>query len=109
MEEASSSPFLQPVRTAIRVCHDSIRTEQAYLQWVRRFIVFHDRRHPQTLGETEVAAFLSDLAVQHEVSPATQNQALNATVFLYKAVLDCPLGELAGIVCAKPCERLRWC
>ena len=106
MDVASSSPFLERVRTAIRVRHDSIRTEQAYLQWVRRFIVFHDRRHPQTLGETEVAAFLSDLAVQREVSPATQNQALNAIVFLYKAVLDRPLGELAGIVRAKPRERL---
>ena len=106
MDVASSSPFLERVRAAIRVRHYSIRTEQAYLQWVRRFIVFHDRRHPQTLGETEVAALLSDLAVQREVSPATQNQALNAIVFLYKAVLDRPLGELAGIVRAKPRERL---
>ena len=103
---ASSSPFLEQVRTAIRVRHYSLRTEQAYLQWVRRFIVFHGRRHPDQLGEAEVAAFLSDLAVRGEVAPATQNQALNALVFLYGVVLQRPLAQIAGIVRAKRHERL---
>lgn len=103
---ASSSPFLERVRAAIRVRRYSIRTEQAYLHWVRRFIVFNDRRHPDSLGEAEVAAFLSHLAVDCAVAPATQNQALNAIVFLYNAVLDRPLGDVAGIVRAKQRERL---
>ena len=103
---ASSSPFLERVRAAIRVRRYSIRTEQAYLHWVRRFIVFNDRRHPDSLGEAEVAAFLSHLAVDRAVAPATQNQALNAIVFLYNAVLDRPLGDVAGIVRAKQRERL---
>lgn len=100
------SPFLERVRAAIRVRHYSLRTEQAYLHWVRRFIVFHGRRDPERLGETEVAAFLSRLAVRREVAPATQNQALNALVFVDRAVLDRPLGETGGIVRAKRCERL---
>ena len=90
--------YLGRVRAAIRVRHYGIRTEQAYLHWVRRFIVFHGRRYPERLGETEVAAFLSHLAVQCEVAMATQNQALNSLVFLYHAVLDRPLGEIGGIV-----------
>lgn len=73
---------------------------------MRRFIVFHGRHYPERLGETEVAAFLSHLAVQCEVAPATQNQALNSLVFLYHAVLDRPLGEIGGIVRAKRRERL---
>ncbi len=103
---ASSSPFLDRVRAAVRVRHYSIRTEEAYLHWVRRFILFHHRRHPETLGESEVAAFLSHLAVEGKVSPGTQNQALNALVFLYKAVLERPLPEISGVVRAKQRERL---
>ncbi len=106
MDVASSSPFLERVRAAIRVRHYSIRTEQAYLQWARRFILFHDKRHPAQLGEPEVAAFLSYLATQREVAPATQNQALNALVFLYQAVLERPLANIGGIVRAKSRERL---
>jgi hypothetical protein len=78
------SPLLEQVRRAIRVRHYSIRTEDAYLQWIKRFILFHDKRHPQTLGEVEVAQFLSFLANEEQVAAATQNQALNALVFLYK-------------------------
>jgi integron integrase len=102
----TSSPFLERVRAAIRVRHYSIRTEQAYLYWVRRFIVFHGRRHPEVMGETDVAAFLSHLAMARNVAPATQNQALNAILFLYSAVLERPLGELGGIARAKQRERL---
>ncbi|MSR13178.1 MAG: integron integrase [Gammaproteobacteria bacterium] len=94
------------MRAAVRVRHYSIRTEQAYLYWVRRFILFHERRHPESMGEIEVAAFLSHLATAANVAPATQNQALNAIAFLYSAVLDRPLGELGGIARAKQRERL---
>jgi integron integrase len=101
-----SSPFLQGVRDAIRVRHFSIRTEDAYVQWVKRFILFHGKRHPADLGEAEVAAFLTYLAVEGQVAPATQNQALNALVFLYRNVLARPLGECTGIVRAKRPPRL---
>ncbi len=101
-----SSPFLRTVRDAIRVRHYSIRTERAYLRWVRQFILFHDKRHPADMGGSEVAAFLTYLAVVRGVAPATQNQALNALVFLYDAVLDRPLGDIRGIVRAKPKEKL---
>src|SRR5512134_3884775 len=92
------SPFLRSVREAIRVRHYSIRTEEAYVHWVKRFVLFHGKRHPAQMGEPEVSAFLSHLAVEGRVAAATQNQALNALVFLYRAVLDRPLGEFAGIV-----------
>ena len=98
---ASSSPFFDRVSAAVRVRHYSIRTEQAYIYWIRRFIHFHHRRHPEQLGEVEVAAFLSHLAVNDQVAPATQNQALNALVFLYDAVLNRPLGDMPGVVRAK--------
>jgi len=98
--------LLDQLRAAIRVRHYSIRTEEAYVQWARRYILFHGKRHPRDLGEAEVAAFLSDLATVGRVAPATQNQALNAQVFLYRAVIDRPLGNIAGIVRAKPRKRL---
>ena len=85
----------------MRVRHYSIRTEQAYLYWLRRFINFHHRRHPDTMGARAAAAFLSDMAVRGQVAPATQNQALNALVFLYDAVLERPLADLGGVVRAK--------
>lgn len=100
------SPFLRSVREVIRKRHFSIRTEQAYVNWIRRFIVFHGKRHPAQLGENEVAAFLSHLAVQGNVAAATQNQALNALVFMYRDVLDRPLGQFVGIVRAKRPQRL---
>ena len=96
-----SSPFLRSVRDAIRVRHYSVRTEDAYLQWIKRFILFHGKRHPSELGEREVAAFLTHLAVEGQVAGSTQNQALNALVFLYRHVVKRPLGEFTGIVRAK--------
>jgi len=69
------SPFLDEVRAAIRVRHYSIRTERAYLGWIRRFIVFHGKRHPRDMGEPEVATFLTHLAVERQVAPATQVRA----------------------------------
>ena len=98
---ATSSPFLDSVRAQIRIRHYSIRTEKAYVDWVKRFILFHGKRHPRDLNEKDVAAFLSHLAVDLHVSPATQNQALNALVFLYRAVIERPLAEVPGIVRAK--------
>lgn len=100
------SPFLDSVREAIRVRHFSIRTEQAYIGWIKRFIHFHGKRHPVDMGAVEVAAFLSHLAVELEVAPATQNQALNALAFLYSHVMARPLGDVPGIVRAKRRTRL---
>jgi integron integrase len=100
------SPFLRTVREAVRVRHYSIRTEEAYVQWVKRFILFHGKRHPAQMGEAEVCAFLTHLAVEGQVAAATQNQALNALVFLYRHVLDRPLGEFPGIVRAKRPPRV---
>ncbi len=100
------SPFLEQVRAAIRVRHYSIRTEDSYLFWVRRFILFHGKRHPRDLGESQVGEFLTHLAVDRRVSTSTQNQALNALVFLYKAVLERPLGEIGGVVRARRARRL---
>ena len=102
----SSSPFLEEVRRAIRVRHYSIRTEEAYVGWIKRFILFHGKRHPRDMGEAEVAGFLSHLAVEGRVAAATQNQALNALVFLYKALLERPLEEIRGVVRAKRPHRL---
>lgn len=101
-----SSPFLNEVIKAVRVRHYSIRTEQAYVGWVKRYILFHGKRHPRDMGVEEVSAFLSHLAMDRNVAASTQNQALNALVFLYKAVLDRPLGELQGVVRAKKPRRL---
>ena len=72
------SPFLDQVRHAIRVRHYSIRTEEAYPGWIKRFILFSGKRHPREMGEAEVGAFLTALAVKGRVAAATQNQALNA-------------------------------
>jgi hypothetical protein len=71
----------------IRARHYSLRTEDTYVQWIKRFILFHDKRHPQTMGAAEVQAFLTDLAVTQHVAASTQNQALSALLFLYKEVL----------------------
>jgi integron integrase len=98
--------LLDRVRDKIRVKHYSIRTEQAYLQWIRRFILFHGKRHPQDMGATEVEAFLSHLAVAGKVSASTQNQAKAALLFLYQAVLEVDLPWLTDIVSAKLPQRL---
>ena len=90
-QERRSPRLLDQVRELIRIRHYSIRTEQAYVQWIRRFILFHDKRHPLELGAGEVTAFLSHLAVKRNVAASTQNQALNAILFLYRDVLKCTL------------------
>ena len=86
---------------ATRRRHYSLRTEQSYVGWVRRFILFHDKRHPKEMGAVEVVAFLSDLAVRGRVSASTQNQALSALLFLYRHVLDRELEGLDTAVRAK--------
>jgi len=87
--------LLDGVRAACRVRHYSRRTERAYAQWVKRFVLFHGKRHPRELGSAEVSEFLSHLALSARVSASTQNQALAALVFLYRHVLDPPAPELA--------------
>ena len=98
--------LLDRVRQAVRMRHYSPRTEQAYIGWIRRFILFHHKRHPKDMGAAEVAAFLSSLATVGHVSAATQNQALSALLFLYVEVLNMQIGDLAGIVRARRPQRL---
>ena len=100
------SPFLESVRRIIRTLHYSIRTEQAYIYWIKHFILFHGKRHPEEMTVVEVGEFLSYLANERYVTASTQNQALNALNFLYTRVLDCPLGELQGVARAKRPKRL---
>jgi len=106
MARTESSPFFRQVRDVIRTRHYSLRTEDTHVHWIRRFIFFHGKRHPRDLGESEVGAFLTHLAVVGRVSPSTQNQALNALVFLYKVVLERPLGDVEGVVRAKAPRRV---
>jgi len=98
--------LLDQVRDRIRVKHYSIRTETQYVQWIKRFILFHNKRHPQEMGNTEVEAFLTHLAVDGQVSASTQNQALSALLFLYKEVLAIDLPWLNNVVRAKQPQRL---
>ena len=98
--------LLDRVRERIRLKHYSIRTEQAYCDWIRRFAIFHGKRHPSGLGAAEVEAFLSSLAVERNVAAATQNQAKAALLFLYKEVLGVELPWLDGIERAKVPTRV---
>ncbi len=99
--------LLDQMRAATRRLHYSIRTEEAYVGWARRFILFHDKRHPVEMGAPEVVAFLNHLAVEGQVAASTQNQALAALLFLYKVVLDRPLERLDGdVIRARAPERL---
>ena len=98
--------LLDRVRERIRFLHYSIRTEEAYIGWIRRFILFHGKRHPREMGAPEVEAFLSDLATQGRVTASTQNQALSAILFLYRQVLGIELPWMEGIKRAKRPSRL---
>jgi integron integrase len=98
--------LLEQVRSTLRVNHYSLRTEEAYLQWIRRFILFHGKRHPAEMGAAEIGGFLSHLAVEGDVSASTQNQALNAIVFLYKHVLKTDLGDFSQFTRAKRPRKL---
>lgn len=105
-EPTKPPKLLDQVRERLRVKRYSIRTEKQYVQWVRRFILFHDKRHPRGLGAAEVEAFLTHLAVEGNVATATQNQALSALLFLYREVLEINLPWLDNVVRAKRPARL---
>ena len=98
--------LLDRVRLAVRVRHYSRRTEEAYVTWVRRYVLFHGKRHPSDLGPAHVAAFLSSLATAGRVSASTQNQALSALTFLYRIVLRMDLGDIPSVVRAHQPPRL---
>jgi integron integrase len=115
--KASSAPWevfvpnpkaklLDQVREVIRFRHYSIRTEQCYVQWIKEFIFYHNKRHPKEMGAVEIRAFLTHLAVRRNVAASTQNQALNALVFLYKQVLRIEPGDFGEIERAKKPARL---
>ena len=98
--------LIDQTRDVLRLHHYSIRTEENYIQWIKRFIFFHNKRHPKEMGEKEVSAFLTHLAVDKHVSASTQNQALSAILFLYKRVLNIELEWLDNVVRAKRPKHL---
>ena len=106
----SSAPhktkLLDQVRDVVRRKHYSLRTEQAYTDWIRRFILYHGKRHPREMAEAEVTEFLTYLAREGRVAASTQNQALSALLFLYKEVLNQEIGWLEGVERAKTPARL---
>ena len=97
--------LLEQVRQRIRAKHYSYRTEKTYVHWIRRFILFHGKRHPRDMEAAEVERFLTSLAVERKVSASTQNQALSAILFLYREVLEVELLWLEGVVRARRPER----
>src|SRR5262245_20172177 len=94
--------LLDRVRHAARVKHFSLATERAYVYWAERYIRFHGIKHPEMMGEPEVEAFLTHLAVEGRVSASTQNQAYSALLFLYQVVLHRPLGRLDAVRAERP-------
>jgi site-specific recombinase XerD len=98
--------LLDQMRAVIRTMHYSIRTEDAYVDWVRRFIVFHNKRHPREMGAIEVTEFLTHLATERQVAASTQNQAKSALLYLYKHVVHIDLPCLDDVVSAKRGDRL---
>jgi len=105
MEERPKK-LLDQVREAIRLKHYSIRTEEAYVTWIKRYILFHNKRHPNEMGSTEVEAFLTNLAVEQHVAASTQNQAFSALLFLYREVLKKELDGPIDSMRAKRPKRL---
>lgn len=105
---AGGSPpkLLDRVRHAIRARHYSRRTEEAYVHWIRRYVVFHGKAHPTTLGAPEISTFLTWLAVRRHVSASTQNQALSALLFLYRHVLEMEVGAIGQVPRARVPDRL---
>jgi len=98
--------LLDQVRQLLRLRHYSLRTEVVYLAWIRRYILFHGKRHPRELAEKDVSAFLSGLALDGQVAASTQNQALSALLFLYKEVLQHELAFIGGVVRVKRPPKL---
>lgn len=106
LDPARPPKLLQQVVDRLRVLHYSLRTEKSYVDWIKRFIWFHGKRHPREMGAAEVEAFLSDLAVSRNVSASTQNQAKSALLFLYKEVLGVELPWLDNVTQAKVPKRM---
>lgn len=100
------SQLLDQVRNQIRILHYSIRTEEAYINWIKQFIIFHNKHHPDELGAAEISRFLSYLASERNVAASTQNQALSALLFLYREVLDKPIDWIDDVERAKKARRL---
>jgi integron integrase len=98
--------LLDQLREALRARHYSRRTEQTYCSWVKRFIFFHNVRHPEEMAEPEINAFLTHLAVKEKVSASTQNQALSALLFLYRHVIGREVGNLGDVIRARKPKRL---
>jgi integron integrase len=101
-----SPKLLERVCEAIRTRHYSLRTEDTYLRWIKRFILFHGKRHPREMGGREIQEFLSYLAVEGRVAASTQSQALSAIVFLYQQVLKQTIGSIDDVVHAKQPHRI---
>jgi integron integrase len=106
MMERRPKRLLDQVRDAIRLKHYSMRTEQSYVTWIKRYIFFHNKRHPKEMGAAEIEAFLTHLAVQQKVASSTQNQALSALLFLYRDVLKLPLKRPIDAIRARKPKRL---
>ncbi len=98
--------LLDEVRNTLRVHHYAMKTETSYVQWIKRFIIFHKKRHPTDMGKLEVEEFLTWLAVKRQVAPSTQNQALQAILFLYRKVLNIELAWMDDVVRAKRQQRI---
>lgn len=108
MSAATQKPprLLDQVRRRLRAQHLSLSTEKSYVSWIRRFILYHRKRHPKEMAEPEINAFLSHLAADRHVSASTQNQALSALLFLYRHVLDKELGDFGDVIRARKPRRL---
>lgn len=106
MDSQRKPRLMERVRRTLRTKRYSRRTEKSYCYWIRYFIRFHGLRHPAAMGADEVRAFLEHLAVERHVAAATQNQALNAIVFLYRRVLEQPLGDIGSVTRARRARRL---
>jgi len=101
-----STRLLDQMREVMRYHHYGLRTEQAYIYWMKDFIFFHNKRHPKEMGKIEIEAYLSYLAVERNVAVSTQNQAFNGLLFLYKQVLNLPFADDITPVRSKKAPRL---
>src|SRR5437899_10831629 len=101
--------LLEQVRTFMRARRYSLRTEEAYLDWIRRFILFHGKRHPRDLGEREITEFLTDLAVHRHVAASTQNQALSALLFYISSFSSASLARSTAPYARRARRGCRWC
>jgi site-specific recombinase XerD len=108
MKDNRKPKLLDQVRQVIRVKHYSLRTEESYINWIKRFIFFHDKKHPIEMGEEEIGQFITYLAKNGKVSASTQNQALCAIVFLYKNVLKKNLKRLFPFIGPKDQKNYLW-